>query len=129
MLIFLVQSSASLVLLVCLGLDEGTTFGDMNTIHSIRVDGRAGGSRLLDDPRRIKSWLNENTDKYSDAQAHDLPCAAAEQLRHLFRKYIRPDGSAKRNWVGADAVSRGTKHINRPEDCNGICSQIWLFVI
>ena len=93
---------------------ERANFGDMNTVHSIRVDGR-GGSRNLGEPRTAINWLRERVNVDAIAVADILPCLAAEQLRHLFGKYIRPDGTAKRKWVGSEAINRGSKYIQRPE--------------
>ena len=94
---------------------EGTNFGDMNSLHSIRVDGRAG-ARILDEPKGIRDWLDEHANVYPDPSAPTLPCSAAEQLRHLFGKFIRPDGRARRSRVSTNVINRGTRYIQRPED-------------
>ena len=94
---------------------SGATFGDMNTVHSIRVDGRVG-PRVLSESKDIRSWLDEYIQIGVDAAAPELPCAAAEQLRHLFGKYIRPDGTGKRSRLSADAINKGTRYIQRPEE-------------
>ena len=86
----------------------------MNTVHSIRVDGR-NGSRNLSEPRAAIDWLRERVSVDATASADVLPCSAAEQLRHLFGKYIRPDGTARRKWVGSDAINRGSRYLQRPE--------------
>ena len=93
----------------------GANFGDMNTVHSIRVDGRAG-ARNLGDSKAAMRWLGEQVNVAPDPSVDALPCPAAEQLRHLFGKYIRPDGTAKRKWVGSDAINRGSRYIQRPEN-------------
>ncbi len=95
-------------------LMEDANFGDMNTVHSIRVAGRRG-SRTLGDPKGAMNWLRERVHADSIAPAPVLPCLAAEQLRHLFGKYIRPDGTAKRKWVSSEAINRGSRYIRRPE--------------
>ena len=79
------------------------------------MDGRAG-PRALSDPKEIRSWLNEHISIESESSVHTLPCSTAQQLRHLFGKYFRPDGTAKRKWVGVDAINRGTRYIQRPEE-------------
>jgi hypothetical protein len=35
------------------------------------------------------------------------PCRAANQLRFLFSKYVRPDGIARRNWLDERAAIAG----------------------
>ena len=92
-------------------LMEGANFADMNTVHSIRVD----GSRNLSEPRAAIDWLRERVSVDVTDSADELPCLAAEQLRHLFGKYIRPDGTARRKWVGSDAINRGSRYIQRPD--------------
>ena len=93
---------------------EGANFGDMNTVHSIRVDGRSG-LRNLSQPKAAIKWLREHTDADGADSTDRLPCPAAEQLRHLFGKYIRPDGTPRRTWIGADVINRGSRHIPKPK--------------
>ena len=95
-------------------LMEGASFGDMNTVHSIRVDSRRG-SRNLNEPRAAIDWLRERVNVDVSESADELPCLAAEQLRHLFGKYIRPDGTARRKWVSSDAINRGSRYIQKPD--------------
>ena len=89
---------------------EGASFGDMNTVHSIRVDVRSG-TRTLGEPKAASDWLRERVKVAADNFVGDLPCPAARQLRHLFGKFIRPDGMSRRTWVGSGAIDRGTRYI------------------
>ena len=92
---------------------EGASFGDMNTVHSIRVDAR-GGTRNLGEPRDASEWLRERAHVAATDPANELPCPAARQLRHLFGKFIRPDGMSRRTWVGSSAIDRGARYIQSP---------------
>ena len=92
---------------------EGASFGDMNTVHSIRVDDR-GGTRNLGEPRDASAWLRERVHVAATDSANELPCPAARQLRHLFGKFIRPDGMSRRTWVGLSAIDRGARYIQGP---------------
>ena len=89
---------------------EGARFGDMNTVHSIRVDAR-GGTRHLGEPKAASEWLRERVHVTSTDSANGLPCPAARQLRHMFGKFIRPDGMSRRTWVSSSAISRGAKYV------------------
>ncbi len=89
---------------------EGARFGDMNTVHSIRVDAR-GGTRNLGEPRAASEWLRERVHVTSTDSASELPCPAALQLKHLFSKFVRPDGMSRRTWVSSSAISRGAKYV------------------
>ena len=95
-------------------LMEGANFGDMNAVHSLRVDGRSG-PRSLGEPRVAIDWIRDRVIVEAISSENVLPCPAAEQLRHLFGKYIRPDGTARRKWVGSEAINRGSRYIHRPE--------------
>ena len=92
---------------------EGADFGDMNTVHSIRVDA-GSGTRTVGEPGAASDWLRERLKAPADDSVGDLPCPAARQLRHLFGKFIRPDGISRRTWVGSSAIYRGARYIQRP---------------
>ena len=96
-------------------LMKEANWGDMNTVHSIRVDSR-GGIRNIGQPKAAVKWLRDRIKTTSTAPADELPCAAAEQLRHLFGKFIRPDGTVKRKWIGTEAIKRGRKYIQKPRE-------------
>ena len=89
---------------------DGADFGDMNMIHSIRVDARSG-TRTLGEPGPASEWLRERVKVATDDSVGNLPCPAARQLQHLFGKFVRPNGVSRRTWVGSGALDRGTRHI------------------
>lgn len=76
-------------------------FGDLTKCHSIRADGR-----VLAGPQQVRAWLKRmQVASVSD----EAPCPTAQQLRHLFGKFVRPDGSARRSWLDEQALLRGTR--------------------
>ena len=88
----------------CSGVSE-IEFGDLSTFFSASINGgtheepdgflRAGGvAGASGGPRYVR------------------PCAAANQLRFLFSKYVRPDGVARRDWVDEKAVLSGKRHVD-----------------
>ena len=83
---------------------NGANFGEMNTIHSVQVDGRAG-PRALSDPKEIRSWLNEHISIESESSVHTLPCSTAQQLR--IYSVSTSDPMAQRSVSGLrDAIQR-----------------------
>ena len=93
---------------------QGANFGDINTVHSIRVGGRSG-PRNIGQTKAAMNWLRGRAKVVSGATVDELPCPASQQLRHLFGKFIRSDGTARRTWVGEDVIYKGSKHIQRPK--------------
>ena len=96
-------------------LMDKANFGDTNRLHSLRVT-RDGTDNLISDLKEARLWLTENTNLDTGEAMSGLPCPASEQLRHLFGKYINPDGTGRRDSLREDAINRGTRYIPRPEE-------------
>lgn len=80
----------------------GAEVGTLSRFFSMRVD-RAG---IVRTPALAGSWFEERT-RVSGPVVD--PCEAALQLRHLFHKFVRPDGTARRSWLDRKALDRGTR--------------------
>jgi hypothetical protein len=78
-----------------------TDFGDLSRCHSVRVDGR-----LLVGAGEVRTWLDEM--RAAQRMAGE-PCPTALQLRHLFAKFVRPDGSPRRSWLDRRGLQRGRR--------------------
>ncbi len=81
-------------------------FGDLGRCHSLRVD-----RQELVGPSQVRLWLEGVSARTRDT--HD-PCPTALQLRHLFGKFVRPDGSARRSWLDERALLRGRRFSGAP---------------
>lgn len=79
----------------------GADFGDLSRCHSIRVD-----DRVLVGVSEVRAWLEQMR---AAATVAGAPCPTAQQLRHLFMKFVRPDGSARRSWLDERALQRGRR--------------------
>jgi hypothetical protein len=88
----------------CTGLGRAD-FGDLSTFFSAVVDGDA-----LDDPDQFLRSVG--IAQGSDSPRYVRPCSAANQLRFLFCKYVRPDGIARRNWLDERGVLAGRRYID-----------------
>ncbi len=80
----------------------GTRFGDLTRFHSVFMNGRR-----LDTPSQMMAFLTTST---GEKHAVVEPCAAALQLRHLFNKFVKPDGSGRRDWHSRKALVSGKRH-------------------
>ena len=67
---------------------RGADFGQLSRFYSIFAS-----DRELKEHRAAKRWLDART---GVARSMIAPCNAAKQLRHLFGKFVRPDGTARR---------------------------------
>jgi hypothetical protein len=81
-------------------------FGNLNRFEYVISEGRK-----LDKRTAMINWLANVTGE--EVQAN-LPCPAALQLRELWRKYINPDGSGRRDSLPGGALMRGRQHPQAP---------------
>ena len=89
----------------CTGL-ERADFGDLSTFFSAVVDGtRVRGARPV--PALCRRARRDRTARATSGRA-----SAANQLRFLFSKYVRPDGIARRNWLDERAALAGRRYID-----------------
>lgn len=79
----------------------GAQFGGPSRVHSVWV-----GSRLLQDPEKIRSWIAEAT---GTPRAPGQPCPTALQIAHLFGKYITPLGEARRDDLKRSGLLAGKR--------------------
>lgn len=80
---------------------QGCAVGSLQRFFSVVTpDGQ------LNDPKRAAAWFDRVT---GVASGFNEPCRAAQQLRHLFGKYVRPDGSPRRDSLDENALTRGTR--------------------
>ena len=78
---------------------QGATFGDLSRVQSVWV-----GSRLIEDPARIRKWVATITRTPSTLKE---PCPTALQICHLFGKFITPLGDARRDQLGCRGLLAG----------------------
>jgi len=89
----------------------GARFGNIQNFESIFDD-----NKRIDNRKTMIAWLNKKTGFIEKIKE---PCAAALQLRALFLKFMRPNGSARTNELSEAALLRGKiySHDVSPEDC------------
>lgn len=90
------------------GSMAGVQLGDLAQFYSIRVS--RGGT--LTDRSQVQKWFER---QIGTPVAIVAPCPAALQLRHLFNKFVYPNGDVRRSWVDEKAVLRGTKYVDPAE--------------
>ena len=83
---------------------RGADFGQLTRFHSI-----VALERELKDHRAAKRWLDARTGVVRSTVA---PCSAAMQLRHLFGKFVRPDGTARRVHLHQRNALSGSRFLN-----------------
>lgn len=88
----------------CTGLGEAD-FGDLSTFFSATVD-----SGAFEEPDEFLRGIGAETGP--DGPRYVRPCAAANQLRFLFGKYVRPDGGARRDWLDEKAALSGRRYVD-----------------
>ena len=88
----------------CTGLGEAD-FGDLGTFFSTTVDGD-----VFEEPDEFLRGIGAQTGP--DGPRYVRPCAAANQLRFLFGKYVRPDGGARRDWLEEKAALSGRRYVD-----------------
>lgn len=80
---------------------RGATFGNMERFYSLRTRPGKPETEL----RVAKAWLETRT---GITPAIVEPCAAANQLRYLFGKYVYPDGESKRAILDRRGILAGS---------------------
>ena len=80
-------------------------FGDLSTFFSATVNGDS-----FEEPDEFLRAIGARTG--SEAPRYVRPCAAANQLRFLFGKYVYPDGSARRNWLDEKGALAGRRYVD-----------------
>jgi hypothetical protein len=88
----------------CDGLAD-IDFGDLSTFFSATVDGQ-----MFEEPEEF--LLASGAVIAQGGPRYVRPCAAANQLRFLFGKYVRPDGVARRDWLDEKAALSGRRYID-----------------
>jgi hypothetical protein len=88
----------------CTEMNE-VDFGDLSTFFSAFVDGKE-----FEEPDTF--LLASGFAKSSQGSRYVRPCSAANQLRFLFGKYVRPDGAARRDWLDENGVVAGRRYID-----------------
>lgn len=88
----------------CGGLDKAD-FGDLSTFFSVTVDRDA-----FEEPDEFLRGIGVPTGP--ESPRYIRPCAAANQVRFLFSKYVHPDGIARRNWLDEKAALSGRRYVD-----------------
>ncbi len=86
---------------------ENAQFGDLVHFEFVYVD-----KKLLDERSAFAEWVQKMTGKREPILK---PCPSAIQLRTLFLKFIRPDGSGRRSELPLRALTRGKRHPEAPD--------------
>lgn len=87
----------------------GTRIGDLAKFFSMRVD----RGRVIFDHSVARKWFQ---DRMSEHAPTVEPCSAALQLRHLFNKFVYPDGTARRSALERSAMLSGKQFHSSPGD-------------
>lgn len=86
---------------------QDAEMGDLSSFYSIRI-----GQTLIDNPTRARAWFSKQTGRSGRVVE---PCPASQQLRHLFGKFVYPNGQARRAQLDRRAMMRG-KRIHNPDE-------------
>ena len=87
---------------------NGAEVGDLSRFYSMNA-----GNKEIADHETARQWFEERT----NLRPHTVtPCPAASQLRHLFMKFVRPDGTARRSKLDEQGTLRGKRYHGRPKD-------------
>ena len=81
---------------------NGAGFGAMERFYSLRAD----SGRVIADYAEVRKWIERHTRMAPQILE---PCAASRQLRHLFGKFVHPDGTAKRSLLDKRGVLSGKR--------------------
>ena len=81
---------------------RGANFDSMKSFESIRPQSEG----RIDSYDRFLDWAESATEV---AIRKDLPCPSARQLAHLFGKFVRTNGEARRDWIDERGVLRGKR--------------------
>ena len=87
---------------------DGVEVGDRSRFYSMKV-----GNKVISNRESARQWFSEHTNLRPQTVE---PCPAALQLRHLFMKFVHPDGKARRSRIGEQAAVRGKRFHNRPQE-------------
>ena len=85
--------------------------GDLSKFYSMKV----GRNRQISDHETAREWFQERTKRH---QPMVDPCLPALQVRHLFGKFVHPDGTARRDQLAERATLRG-KRFDDPDKALG----------
>jgi len=90
-------------------------FGNLGRFEFVYV-----GKRRIDNRKDMTDWLRKVTSQVVETTE---PCPAALQLRTLFLKFVRLDGTGRRDEVPAATLDRGKRHPGAPSpgDCLEAC--------
>jgi len=94
---------------------KGAEFGDLVHFESIYV-----GKKRIEEHKAFAEWVQEMTGEIKPILE---PCPSAVQLRTLFLKFVRPDGSGRRGELKYRALISGKRHSKAaaPEDFVKAC--------
>jgi hypothetical protein len=87
---------------------RGAEFGNCENFESVVVD----GGRRIDTHRAFLKWMADATQTREPDSAVCLTC---QQVRHLFGKFVRPNGEARRHEIDWRGVQRGKQVEGAPE--------------
>lgn len=85
---------------------ENVQFGNLIHFEFVYVD-----KKRLDERSAFAEWVQKMAGKRGPILE---PCPSAIQLRTLFLKFIRPDGSGRRSELPLRALKRGKRHPEAP---------------
>jgi hypothetical protein len=95
-------------------------FGNLSRFYSITVD----GNRTIGEHAEIRKWLGMRTGKLISSPE---PCQVALQVRHLFGKFVEPDGRHRRFRLDRKGALAGRRYSD-PEAVLDACLQYGLLV-
>jgi hypothetical protein len=81
-------------------------FGDLEHFNFVVVD-----SKKFDDAREFSRWLQTKESHFQESSGF---CPAAQQLRILFKKFVNPDGSGRRDDLKISALRAGKRFPGAP---------------
>ncbi len=90
---------------------QGATFGNVDHFESVVV---RDGKRLTDEKEFQRWLLKETGGAKSTPTAVSGGCPTISQLLHMFWKFVRVDGQARRDWLEKRALIRGKQYTNAP---------------
>ncbi|MBI3754648.1 MAG: pentapeptide repeat-containing protein, partial [Deltaproteobacteria bacterium] len=97
-------------------------FGNLERFQSIRPS----NTKNIEDPAEMREWLRENT---GCDQPSVGPCPTAQQVLHLFRKFVQQDGNPRRDEIDMRGARNG-KHFSQapdPDKCIEMAIQFGYF--
>jgi len=96
---------------------RGARFGAYDRFDSIYI-----GARWIGDRESMGKWVCEATGIIPEVQE---PCPAAFQVCSLFLKFLRPDGSPRRDSMPEMLLTRGKRYPDAPtpEECVKACTR------